>query len=336
MCVILALLASAGLGSPAQASTVQPGPDRDRIGIQLLEAPASRRGDPRALRYIVDHVRPGTVIKRKIRVINRSAERQRLELYAAAATITRAQFTFTEGRASNELTPWISLDRDLVDLKPGEDAQVHSTITVPETASAGERYAVIWASTKPSNRSSQITQVHRVGIRVYLHVGPGGEPPSDFTIGQITPARAPGGEPSASIAVTNTGGRALDMTGTVALSEGPAGMRAGPFDITRGTTLAPGESGVVSVAFPADLPNGPWRIEATLESGMVKHTASGTITFPDPGRTGKASSLRDRLSTPLVIVGASLIAGLLALVVFGLARRHRRSAPGVATTPHHV
>ncbi|MFU8855064.1 hypothetical protein ACNAW0_29475 [Micromonospora sp. SL1-18] len=301
-----------------------------------MEAPANRRGDPRALRYIVDHVRPGTTIKRKIRIVNKSAERQRLDLYPAAASVAQTQFTFAEGRAANELTPWISLDRDQVDLKPGEDTDVQTTVTVPKNASAGERYAVIWASTQPSNRSSQITQIHRVGIRVYLHVGPGGEPTSDFTIGNITPARATSGEPTATIAVTNTGGRALDMTGTAALSEGPAGMRAGPFDIAHGTTLAPGESGVVSVAFPADLPNGPWRVEATLESGTVKHTASGVITFPAPGRAGKASSLRDRLATPQVIVAAALIAGLLALAVFTLARRSRRSTPDTMPAPHRI
>ena len=324
----MTLLCLAGLGLPARAGAAEPDPDEGDIGIQLLEAPANRRSDPRALRYIVDHLPPGTIVRRNLLVANRSDRSQRFELYPAAASVEKQRFVFAEGRAANELTSWISLDRTQVNLGPGENAKIRATVSVPPAASTGERYAVIWAAVKSRPKpSANVNQIHRVGVRVYLDIGLGGEPPSEFTIGELTPARDPSGEPSVTIGVDNTGGRALDMGGKVSLSEGPAGMRAGPFDVAQGTTLAPGETGTVSVRFPRELPNGPWKIDVALESGMVRHSASGSVTFPKPGQVGRSSTLFSRLTGPWGLIGTSLAVGL--LIVGGLVlviRRNRRAS----------
>ncbi|WP_199853317.1 hypothetical protein [Plantactinospora sp. BC1] len=326
--LLLACLAGLGL-SPAQAGAAARDPDVERIGIQLLEAPVDRRGDPRALRYIVDHLPPGTLIRRHLLVVNKTARTQRIDLYAAAATLDEGRFRFGEGRTQNELSSWISLDRDRLDLPPGGQARVRATLDVPPPASKGERYAVIWASTKsPPKKSANVTQVHRVGVRVYLDIGIGGEPPSSFTIGEVVPARDAQGVPSVGIEVRNTGGRALDLGGTVSLSEGPAGTRAGPFDVIEGTTLGPGASGTVGVRFPRELPNGPWKVDIALQSGTVRQTGTGRITFPDPGGVGEPSTLFGPLRTPWGILGSSLLAGLLVagglLVVTRRAHRRRR------------
>ncbi len=182
---------------PAQASAAPADPDLDSIGIQLLEAPANRRADPRALRYIVDHLPPGSVIRRQLKVVNRSAERKRIDLYPAAATVDKAGFQFGAGRAANELTSWTSLDRTEVELEPDGEATFKATIEIPAAASAGERYAVIWASLTPAspNPADNVRQIHRVGVRVYLNIGPGGEPASDFDVGELVPARDRSGCP---------------------------------------------------------------------------------------------------------------------------------------------
>ncbi|GAA2275352.1 MULTISPECIES: COG1361 family protein [Kitasatospora] len=325
------MLCCAGLGPAAQAGAAAEEPDRDVIGIQLLEAPVDRRSDPRALRYIVDHLPPGTTIQRQARIVNKSPKPQHIEVYPGAATVTDEQFRFGAAHASNELTSWVSLDRRQLDLQPHSDARVEVSVQVPSTAAAGERYAVIWASASSSpNPSANITQINRVGIRMYLDIGPGGEPSSDFAIGELTPARAPHGQPSLSIHVRNTGGRALDMTGSVSLSEGPAGMRAGPFEVGHGTTLAPGEPGTVTVAFPNDLPNGPWKIDVNLASGLVSHTGTGHITFPDAGTAGHSSSLLSHLPAEWILVGGPAAAGLavlggLAVPILRSWRRRRES-----------
>jgi hypothetical protein len=47
------------------------------------------------------------------------------------------------------------------------------TIRVPRDAAPGERYGVVWAETRAGPDSGDgITQVNRVGIRLYLSVGP--------------------------------------------------------------------------------------------------------------------------------------------------------------------
>jgi hypothetical protein len=117
------------------------------------------------------------------------------------------------------------------------------------------------------------------------------------------------------------------MTGSVTLSDGPAGVHAGPFDVVKGTTLAPKQSGSVAVRFPSDLPDGPWKIAVDLESGLVKHSATGRITFPKPGRTGTASRLLSGMGSSWGIAGFSLAGVLLIVsVLVALIRRHARIA----------
>ena len=321
------MLCGAGPCPAARANAAAGQPVPGVIGIQLLDAPVDQRLDPRALIYIVDHLLPGAAIQRQVRVVNKSPQPQHIEIYPAAATISAQTFRFGAGHTPNELTSWISIDHPQVDLQPYRDTRVAVTIRVPRTASTGERYAMIWASvTSSPNPATGITQINRVGIRVYLDIGPGGEPPSDFAIGQLIPGRDPNGNPSLSIQVRNTGERALDMTGSVTLSEGPAGSRAGPFEVVHGTTLAPSEAGTVAVTFPDDLPNGPWKIEVTLTSGLVTHTGTGRITFPNTGSAGQPSSLHSpHHPTNWILVGELAAA---ALAVLGglilLIRRSRR------------
>ncbi|MBM7491291.1 hypothetical protein JOD64_002513 [Micromonospora luteifusca] len=274
------------------------------------------------MRYIVDHLPPGTTIKRQLLVTNRTDETRRIDVYPAAATVEGSEFKFGEGHAANELTSWITLDKSAVEVEAGGEARVLATITVPPPASRGERYGVIWASATSAPRpGGEITQIHRVGVRIYLDIGPGGEPVSDFSIGELRPARGPEGVPSVTAQVTNTGGRAIDLTGTVALTDGPAGSRAGPFPVGQGVTLPPGGSGQVIARLPAELPNGPWKIEVNLESGLVKRSITAQIQFPEAGQVGKRGSVISRMTSAWT-VGAA-IAGLLLLT--GLAVLVRRS-----------
>lgn len=324
--MVLAVLCLAGLGPTAQAGEASSS-DEGSLGIQLLDAPVAGRGDPRTSRYIVDHLAPGTVIKRKVLVANKSDNPLDVEVYPAAATIDRGEFKFGEGRATSELTSWTSVSKKRLALAPGQRVPVLVTIEVPPAASIGERYAVIWAAiTSAPTPSGNVTQIHRVGVRVYLDIGPGGDPLPDFAIGEIIPARDGVGDPSVEVHVANTGGRALDMTGWSTLHEGPGNTGAGPFDVVRGTTLAPGQEGTVAIRFPRNLPIGPWKIEITLTSGAVEHSVTARISFPDPEETGQTGTLLG-LSWWVTVGAILLLIGLLVLGTLALlARRSRRSA----------
>lgn len=186
-----------------------------------------------------------------------------------------------EGTTS-DLTIWTSIGRSRVVVAAGGTTTVPVTITVPSDASAGERYAVLWAQVDTGDQGP-VRMVSRVGIRVYLSVGPGGEPATDFTIDALSGARGPGGALQVLADVTNTGGRAVDLSGTLSLEDGPHALSAGPYPAELGTTLAPGDTGRVVVDLTADLPPGPWHTVLTLSSGTEQRSGAAELTFPSQG-----------------------------------------------------
>ncbi|MFF5207422.1 hypothetical protein [Streptosporangium sp. NPDC000396] len=341
LATLLVLLLHGMMSAPATAradgDSGRPA-DENTIGIRLLEIPSNRVDDPRARYFIVDHVNPGTTFTRRLEVSSTSPKPQHVELYASAAGIKGSRFTFAPDRTSNELSSWIRLDRPAVDLPARGSTTVKTTVSVPAWAGEAERYAVIWAqvSSPSPGPKGNVAVVNRVGVRTYLDVGPGAEPPSDFQIGQIVPQRAEDGQPKVVVAVTNTGHRALDLDGQLSLPEGPSSLSAGPFRVTRGTTLAPGDQADIAILLGRHLPDGPWTFRLTLRSGHVEHTATGTLTFPaKPGTWGLPASLDSPLTLTLTLAGLlAVIAAVAFLLILGLHRRRaRRQAP--AAPPLH-
>lgn len=320
--LVAAPCSGAVAGTPVRAA----GGDRggSHLGIRLMDAPVIRKRDPRARTYIVDHLPPGTIIKRRIQVTNISAKPQHIELYPAAASVQNQRFAFAPDRAANELTTWTSLDRPEVDLAPHRSAVVLATIRVPKSAWRGEQYGVLWAqaSVKPDS-THNVGEINRVGIRMYLDIGLGGEPPSDFKIEKLTPVRDAAGRPQILAQVHNTGGRALDMSGKLTLSDGPGGLKAGPFPATLGVTLLPGDVAPVTVLLDPRLPAGPWKVRLALASGLVKRSVSATLTFPDAG-VGKSQDMGFRL--PLLALLAVLMTAVPVIMVVLLRRRYRMRA----------
>ncbi len=278
----LAVLASSTTGVPT--AVADSSPTAGFIGFRLLEAPVVRRNDPRALKYIVDHLKPGTVIERRFEVANKSDAAHEVQLYPGAAEIAHNAFVFAEGRAPNELTRWTSVSPPVLRLKPWEKTEAKVTIKVPDTATPGERYAVVWAeSGAPPDATHNVGSIMRVGTRVYLDISNSGEY-ADFRIGKIVALRAKNGSPTVVAHVRNTGKRALDLRGKLTLSDGPGGLDAGSHPVTEGTTLPPGGTGIVKVSrLNRSLPDGPWTAHLELESGMVQHSVSARLTFPKPG-----------------------------------------------------
>ncbi|HEX3622830.1 MAG TPA: hypothetical protein VHT97_10985 [Acidimicrobiales bacterium] len=302
----------------------------ETVGIRLLDAPTDRADDPRARIYIVDHLAPGTVITRRLEVSNSTTKSQAVELYAAAATVADGAFQFGEGRAANDLTTWTKVDPPSVTIAPGATSVVTVTISVPPKAAAGEQYGVVWAELRAAAPAGGgIAAVNRVGVRMYLSVGAGGEPPSNFEVTAVEGQRAADGSPVVAATVHNTGGRALDLSGELRLTNGPGGLSAGPFNATLGTTLGLGQTEPILIPLDKALPNGPWDAKITVRSGTTARDAGGVITFPvatdaasKPAATSSGGSSTDRAVTVVAVALAALVV-LVALLV--LTRRRRRS-----------
>ena len=318
--VLAALVLTAVVAAPAGAA----GPASGVIGLRLLEAPLTGRNDPRAQVYIVDHLAPGTIIHRRIEVSNTTGSPARITLYPSAATIEKGSFLGAEGHTPNELSTWTSVRPRTVMVQAGGVATANVTVMVPPDAPPGEQYGVVWAEERKAPEDGLgITQVSRVGIRLYLSVGPGNPPAADFTIDSLTAKRMEDGRPAILASVHNTGGRALDMNGALKLLHGPSGLTAGPFPASLGTTLAIGETGTVTILLDKELPAGPWDAHISLKSGLLERSAHARITFPASGATAPAITTTAR-PIWLYIVVVVVAVFLLTLFVIALRRREAR------------
>lgn len=319
--------AADALATTHLASTSSPPVPQPRgIGIRLLDIPAATQDDPRARSYIVDRVAPGTGIQRRIQVQNNSTAGQSVRVYSGAAHIQEGSFVGENDPAVNELTTWTSVDRPRVKLQPRESADVMVSIDIPADASESEQYAAVWAEVRstPGN-GTNIVQASRVGIRIYLSVGPGNGAPADFRIASITAGRDTKGNPRVSAVVTNTGGRALDIAGNVALSKGPGGISAGPFAAQKALTLAPGKDGTVVTTLDPALPNGPWTARLHLKSGLVEHEAAASITFPDSGQ-GETVEPAQKAGFPWMALGIGVAFLFIAAALLWWWLRRRKTA----------
>ncbi len=296
------------------------------IGVRLVDAPVDARDDPRARIYIVDHLAPGAVIQRRIEISNTTSAAHEVALYASAATIGDGSFVGSADRTPNELSSWTTVDPGASDIAAGGRVTATVTITVPDDAAPGEQYGVVWAETRSDDEGGGVVQVSRVGIRLYVSVGPGGPPAADFTIESLTAGRTVDGTPTISAAVRNTGGRALDLDGTLRLSDGPGGLSAGPFAAETSSTLAVGATEPVSIELDERLPAGPWTARVDMVSGLVERSAEAVVTFPDAG-PGVAVAAAPGRSRPVWLYITAAIVAL--LLVVGLAllwwRRRARS-----------
>jgi hypothetical protein len=326
--VLVALITSALIGAFASGASAAPPASRPAnagIGLRLADVPSAELNDPRDRIYIVEHVQPGSVIDRRIEVSNTTRSDLHVVLYPAAATVANGSFTGAAGDTSNALSTWTSVSPGAVDMPPDTNSMATVKIAVPADTNSGERSAARWAQVSSGPiAGTGITEVSRVGIRIYLSVGPGGAPASNFTIDSLTAERSSTGDPTVLASVHNTGALALDMSGTLQLSAGPGGLRAGPFLATLGTTLGIDDTEPVTIVLNKQLPAGPWGAKITLESGLLQHSAEATITFPEIGVSPPVKTTSTRSGRFLFLVISIVVFLLLSVAVLLVALRRSR------------
>ena len=228
---ILSIFSPVASAATSSSLSAAPAP-QGAFGVRLVDAPVSEADNPRALRYIIDYLPTGTVIHRRILIANEEARTARFTVYADAAHITGGQFVGDAGATRSELTGWVSVQHPVVTLAAGASVTDMVTINVPSGATRGEHYGVVWVQQAAKARTgsgSAVIEVSRVGVRIYLAVGRGGAPPTSFDITSVTGHLTDAGQPVIVAHVNNTGGRAIDLNGTVRLADGPGNTSSGPF-----------------------------------------------------------------------------------------------------------
>jgi hypothetical protein len=329
-CLLTASFSAAlvvAFGNVAAAAGATTAAKPGSIGLRLVDVPVAAQNDPRAQLYIVDHLAPGTVIHRRIEVTNTTSAVANVVLYSGGASIENGSFLGAAGHTPNDVSTWTTVSPNAYDVAAAGKLTATVTVAVPRDAAPGEQYGVVWAEVRsPAVADAGVTEVSRVGIRIYLSVGPGGSPAANFTITSLTAERGRDGEPRVVATVRNSGGRALDMNGTLQLLAGPGGLTAGPFPADLGTTLAIGDTEPVTILLDRRLPAGPWDAQIVLRSGLVEHRARATITFPDTGAAPPATTSAQSGNALLAVVGltAALVCSI-AGAVFVIRRRKRHS-----------
>jgi hypothetical protein len=253
------------------------------LGVRLLAPPGGGFASPLSHTYIVDALAPGKRIRRRIEVMNSTRQSMRVAVYPAAASLRRGLFTFAGGHLRNDLAGWTRVDVPLLILRPGASTVVALTIDVPTTAAPGEHHAVVWAELA-ATVNNRVRLVNRVGIRLYVTVGRGGDAPANFAIGRLRSGRSGAGDPFLAATVVNSGARTLLLGGDLTLSKGPGGSTAGPFPAALDVALSPGGSAEMRVRLDRRLPRGPWLARLRLRSGQLERRVVATVLFPREGR----------------------------------------------------
>ena len=299
------------------------------VGVRLLDVPADAVNNPRAREYIVDNLTPGTTIHRRIEVSNTTRAELQVAIYPAAATISQGSFIGAPARTADDLSTWTTVSRPVVDVPGGSTVVATITVAIPATASPGERYAVVWAEVRSAKAGGTIELVNRAGIRMYVYVG-GTNPATSFTVNTLTGQRNSGGHAVVRALVHNTGGVAVDLTGTLIMSSVTGALTAGPYPAQLGTTLAPGQSEPVWFTLTSQMTDGPWNATVTLHSGLSQQAFRAKITFPRSQGTGPAAAARPvggGLGLVAILGGAILIAifaAVIAVIAVIITRRRRR------------
>jgi hypothetical protein len=316
---LAAVPTSSALASSPNRATAPSG----SVGIRLIAVAHATPGDPLANSYIVDRLAPGTTLTRSVEVDNDTGATADVSVYPAAASIVRGSFVFARGHSGNDLSSWASVSHAELRVTPGSEVFDTITIRVPKGASAGPRYGVLWAevSARPT-AAGGVTLVNRVGVRMYLSVGPGGAPAPHFAIGSLSARRSETGGSLVASTVRNNGQTTLDLSGDLTLSHGPDGLRAGPIRATLGAVLAPGVSEPVTVGLTSGLPRGPWRVDLSLSSGSLQRSAIATLTF-SPNHGAVRAAVTSGFPTSVVVI--SILLFLLLVAALGLLAFRRRS-----------
>ena len=173
-------------------------PAESGIGLRILDNPAAAQNDRHALSYIIEDLTPGKTIKRRVEIVNGTAQTREFWLYPAAV-VKNGSISPAPGDLSNELTTWTSVDKPHLIIKPGNSAHAMLTIDVPADASEGEQHAVLWAEVQSPESATGVVNASKTGVPMNFSVGPEKGQTANSTTDSLTPGRISSGDPTAAL-----------------------------------------------------------------------------------------------------------------------------------------
>jgi len=140
------------------------------LGLGLVNIPASFRNIPNSNEWILERLEIGSTIKRDFQVINSTNKPMLVVLYPGAATNANGTFFGAPMGVKNDLVSWMTVSPSSVLIPAHQGINGLITITVPISAEPSMQYGLVWAQTTLGINGG-VTQINRVGIRMYDPVG---------------------------------------------------------------------------------------------------------------------------------------------------------------------
>ncbi|MTD57949.1 WxL protein peptidoglycan domain-containing protein [Amycolatopsis pithecellobii] len=302
--VLLAIAAFAGTGTVAQAQEDVPW----TVGTAANEFGADRDN----YRYTVD---PGSQLEDGLTVTNHGTTPLELTVYSADAFTTEQGRLdlVAKGAPSTGVGAWVHPAQDRVTVQAGQSTQVPFTVSVPDTATAGDRMGGIVTSLMQGDVE------RRVGIRIQLRVGGELKPGLSVEDLGVRYAGSPFGTGDATLTYTiRNSGNAIVAARQAASVSGPFGSwhaDAGP--VADSPQLLPGATWKVSVPVHGAVPAVELAGSVTLTPLLTD--ASGSVA-PLPAVEGTAHSVAVP-SLLLLLLGVAIVIAVVVLII-----RRRRAA----------
>lgn len=140
------------------------------IGIGLINVPESFAKYPNSGEWILERLIPSKITTREFQVINSTDKPMFVVIYPGAATNLNGNFVGAPRGVANELTSWMTITPQSAKIQAHQTIYGRVTINVPSDALPSMQFGLIWAQTTVGT-SAGVTQVNRVGIRMYDPVG---------------------------------------------------------------------------------------------------------------------------------------------------------------------
>ena len=185
-------MSSAFASSPDRSPAV-PG----SVGIRLVAVAGASPRNPLASSYVVERLAPGRGSLAKWRSTTTPIGAWMFRCIRPLRPSCGAISSSRRAEAETSFSRWTSVSQDVVHLGRGSEAFETLTINVPSSASSGERFAVLWAEVS-APPAGGITLVNRVGVRMYLSIGPGGRHLRTSRSGRSPRSARPRAAPSSS------------------------------------------------------------------------------------------------------------------------------------------
>ena len=229
---------------------------------------------------------------------------------------------FDESKNSEAAT-WISFSEPTFTLGVGSTHIISMKMSIPGTALIGTNLATLFINGSPLKAERQTSKyavlgAARIAIPMFVGVGTMAQIATSFSIDKTRIYNDQGGR-FASLYVTNNGKTPISPSGSIMIQNESGDVNLSKPVLLYSKTLIPGESGLITVKIPTDVPNGKWVFKETLSQGAFSESKEVKVSLTAPSIFTKINGIR-------------ILAFLISIFILIYALRRRRKENNVEET----